>query len=530
MFTVGAKLARFIALGSMQTMSNVRRILVIAGSDSSGGAGLEADQKVIAAHGCYAMTATTALTAQNTQGVYGIHETPSGFVQQQIDACADDIGIDVVKTGMLASASTIRIVADALKRHNVPFAVVDPVMVSTSGARLLAENAINVLCEHLLPVTDLLTPNIPEAHLLLEECGKAAQDIRDLDDMKQLAKSVSELGPRNVLIKGGHIPLTKHHEAARTEAEKQLLVNVLYGEGTFTIFESEYQISRNTHGTGCSLASAIACNIASGLDLEQSIRVAGRYVEAGIRTSKTIGKGSGPINHFHSLNILPAPPGGFVEHLLERQDVAKVWQEFTHHDFVERMGDGTLPIDSFKYYMVQDYLYLIQFARANALAAYKAKTLDDIAASATIVLHINHETQLHISECRDLGLSLEDLTSSEEHQACTAYSRYILDIGQSDDWLALQMAMLPCLLGYMQIAERLSMQQDPKAPREANRYRQWIDNYVAEDYTEAVRKGCELVEKHVVKQSAERIDQLAKIFIHATKMECGFWEMGMGSP
>lgn len=127
-------------------------------------------------------------------------------------------------------------------------------MVSTSGARLLPEKAISVLCEQILPLTGLLTPNIPEARLLLVESGRNLQDIRNLDDMKQLAKSVAELGPRSVLIKGGHLPLTKQFQAAETDAEKQVLVNVLYSEDTFSVFESKYQISRNTHGTGCSLA------------------------------------------------------------------------------------------------------------------------------------------------------------------------------------------------------------------------------------------------------------------------------------
>ncbi|KAI4749465.1 hypothetical protein E4T50_00349 [Aureobasidium sp. EXF-12298] len=493
-------------------MANGRRILVVAGSDSSGGAGLEADQKVIAAHGCYAMTATTALTAQNTQGVTGIHETPPEFVKKCIDACAEDVGIDVVKTAK--------------------------VMVATSGARLLKEEAIKTLCTELLPVVGLITPNIPEALLLLEESGNKIDNIKDLDGMKQLAKAVADLGPKSVLIKGGHIPLKKNYEIATTDEEKEVLVNVLYTDGDFCVFESKYQIARNTHGTGCSLASAIACNVANGLSMERAVRAAGRYVEAGIKTSVDLGKGSGPINHFHSLNIMPFPPGGFVDWLLEREDVQQVWKEFTQHEFVEKMGDGTLPVERFKFYMVQDYLYLTQFARANALAGYKAKTLEGVAASAGIVTHIHTETKLHVSECLELGVTMDELRSSEEHQACTAYSRYILDIGASEDWLALQIAMFPCLLGYHHIAKRLSSIQDPSAPKNANRYRQWIDNYIADDYTEAVGKGmdddltdviAELVEGHISKQSPSRIEELVKIFIHATKMECGFWAMGMGA-
>jgi len=475
------------------------------------------------------MTATTALTAQNTQGVEDIHETPSAFVKKQIAACANDIGIDVIKTGMLASAGTISVVAEALKAYSVPFSVVDPVMVSTSGARLLPENAIRVLCDELLPVTSLITPNVPEAILILNESGQSPKEVENLDDLKDLAKAIATLGPKHVLIKGGHCPLDSNHNTAKTDADKKIVANVLYSEGTFFVVEAPYQISRNTHGTGCSLASAIACNVALGNDLPSAVRKAARYVEAGIRTSTDLGKGSGPINHFHSLQILPFAPGGFIEYLMERPDIQPVWKQFTHHDFVERMGDGSLPREQFKYYMIQDYLYLTQFARANALAAYKAQDLDGVAASASIVMHIHHETGLHVAECEELGVSRQEMEKYEEHQACTAYSRYILDIGQSQDWLALQMAMLPCLLGYARIAERLMTTQDATGQMPANPYRKWIENYVAEDYSEAVRKGCALAERHAVRQSPERIEELVKIFIHATRMEAGFWDMGLSS-
>ncbi|KAK5692482.1 trifunctional hydroxymethylpyrimidine kinase/phosphomethylpyrimidine kinase/thiaminase [Elasticomyces elasticus] len=166
----------------------------------------------------------------------------------------------------------------------------------------------------------------------------------------------------------------------------------------------------------------------------------------------------------------------------------------------------------------------IQFARANALAGYKAKKLDDIAAAATIVTHIRHEINLHIDECKKFGLDQEAMEQYEESQACTAYSRYVLDIGQSEDWLALQISLLPCLLGYADIARRLHGLQS--SLETTNPYATWINNYVAEDYTAAVTRGCEaLVEKHIAKQSPSRIEELVAIFVHATKMECGFWDM-----
>nr|POF13321.1 putative hydroxymethylpyrimidine/phosphomethylpyrimidine kinase 2 [Quercus suber] len=400
--------------------------------------GLEADQKVIAAHGCYAMTATTALTAQNTQGVYGIHETPSTFVEQQIDACMDDIGVDVVKT-------------------------------ATSGAQLLPEVAVRELCDALMPLTYLLTPNIPEANLILKHAGQEPIQVHDLSGLKMLAAAVQKLGPKYVLLKGGHLALTSTLTVAREDSDRKWIANVIHGGDSSEVVQLPYQHSRNTHGTGCSLAYIV-----------EAVRAACYYVDAGIRTSPGFGSGSGPLNHFHSIQTLPFAP----------KDVQPAWHDFTQHEFVARMGDGTLPPDAFKFYMIQDYLYLIHFARANALAGYKSKKLDDIVGAAQIVTHIRSEIDLHLNECKEFGLSQDDIEQHEESQACTAYTRYVLDIGMSEDWLALQIALLPCLLGYAVIAKNLHELQQKIPPKLApNRYLTWINNYIAEDYATAVEKG-----------------------------------------
>ncbi|KAL3474879.1 DNA polymerase family B-domain-containing protein [Aspergillus californicus] len=508
------------------TMS-VSRVLVIAGSDSSGGAGLEADQRVLAAHGCYALTATTGLTAQNTLGVQDIFIVPAEFVRKQISASLDDVGADVVKLGMLSSAETIDIIADALAFYRIPSVVLDPVMVSTSGSKLLPEAAIKGLRTKLLPLTTVLTPNIPEANLLLKDSGLDVNEPADLQGLIDLAKQVSSLGPKAVLLKGGHLPLTKDHKAARSPEEALRVVDVLYDGDEVTLFETDFLVSKNTHGTGCSLASAIAANLALGKDMKRAVRSAVRFVEAGIKTSFQLGKGSGPINHFHSVFSMPFAPGRFLEYVLDRPDVRPIWKNFTEHAFVSGLGSGTLPIERFKEYLAQDYLYLVHFARSNALASYKAKDMESIAASARIILHIQRETALHVDYCASFGLSKEEMEKLPESLACTAYSRYILDVGQSDDWLALQVALAPCLIGYGAIAQRLYTEE--KTLREGNPYWKWIENYVAEDYTEAVRLGSELLETHMRKISPSRVDELVKIFIRATELEINFWDMGIGN-
>ncbi|KAF5023048.1 hypothetical protein F66182_4893 [Fusarium sp. NRRL 66182] len=384
------------------------RVLVIAGSDSSGGAGLEADQKVMAAHGCYAMTATTALTAQNTRGVKGIHIIPTGFISQQIEACVEDVGVDVVKTEM---------VAETITKHKIPSLVVDPVMVSTSGATLLPNEAIQHLCKHLLPHTTVLTPNIPEAGLILSQSGQDAPEVRSVKDLEVVAQRIQALGPKWVLVKGGHRPMREDFTVAEREEERKIVVDVLFGgDGEVFRVKSPYQASSSTHGTGCSLASAIASNLAKGLDTPTAVRSACRYIEAAIRTAPGLGKGHGPLNHFHSTYTLPFAPGYFIEWLLERPDVCDVWKEFVYHPFVMAMGDGTLPLESFKGYIIQDYLYLIHFSRANALAAYKAQNIEDISRATEIVQHIMHELKLHTTYCESFGMTIDEIRATPEKQ------------------------------------------------------------------------------------------------------------------
>ncbi|KAM7223649.1 Phosphomethylpyrimidine kinase domain containing protein [Rhypophila decipiens] len=512
-------------------MATPGRVLVIAGSDSSGGAGLEADQKVIAAHGCYAMTATTALTAQNTLGVHATYTVDPAFVQKSIAACIEDIGVDVVKTGMLSSPEMINAVADALVKYDKPPFVLDPVMIATTGATLLEQDAVKVLIERLFKLATIVTPNVPEAACLLAKCGydgydTAEHEIETKSDLVAMARKLQSHGPKWVLVKGGHCPFRKDGKVARTEEEKEVVINVLFGENQTIEMEFPYMDSRNTHGTGCSLASAIASNLANGMGIIPAVKAGCEYVDAAIRTAPNLGQGNGPINHFHSVQTLPFAPGHFIEYLLTRPDVAPVWDRFVNHPFVLAMGYGSLPLESFKGYLVQDYLYLIHFARANALAAYKAKTIRDIDASASIVTCTIQEMDLHIKYCKQFGISLEEIEATEEKEACTAYTRYVLDVGNSEDWLALQIAMAPCLLGYAALA-RLR-HDDPNSKRDGNLYWEWIKNYVADGYTAAVKTGSDMLERHALLQSPSRIEELVRIFIHATKQGMSSYGGGYG--
>lgn len=410
-------------------------------------------------------------------------------------------------------------------------------MVSTSGAQLLPGDAVRNLRDKLLPMATLLTPNIPEATLLLRDADIQYKSPSGLDDLKALAKMVHQLGPRAVLLKGGHMPLTKEYTKAHRDEDMLLTVDILYDGETHTVIESPYLRTKNTHGTGCSLASAIAANLAvakttqpevsSSLSLPTATRLAVHYVSTGIRTApESIGHGSGPIHHFHNVQVQPFSRGHFIEYLLSHPRVAPTWAAYTQHEFPRALARGTLPEGLFKNYLVQDYLYLTHFARTHALAAYKSRAMSAITASAHIILHIEREMALHLAYCAEFGISRADLERADrkESLACVAYSRYVLDVGHSEDWLALQMALAPCLLGYLDTAARLYDDPQSKTTHQGNRYWRWVENYVAQDYRDAVRVGRDLIETHILNQSPARIDQLIAIFLRATEMEVRFWD------
>ncbi|MTJ83401.1 MAG: bifunctional hydroxymethylpyrimidine kinase/phosphomethylpyrimidine kinase [Telmatospirillum sp.] len=259
------------------------RVLIIAGSDSGGGAGIQADIKAVSALGGYAATAIAALTAQNTQGVFGILDIPPAFIRQQIDLVLDDIGADAIKTGMLSRPEAIGEVVAALKDRSprIPL-VVDPVMVAKGGRKLLDDAAHDALIHHLLPMATILTPNLPEAEAL------TGRTISGVEDMIAAGRSLVDMGARSVLVKGGHLPGPR-------------LVDVLVGPEGVRTFEGDRIATSSTHGTGCTLASAIATGIAQGLTLGDAVDRARRYVALAIRTAPGLGGGHGPLNHIHTV-------------------------------------------------------------------------------------------------------------------------------------------------------------------------------------------------------------------------------------
>ena len=256
----------------------MKKALTIAGSDSGGGAGIQADLKTFHNLGVYGMSAITALTAQNTTGVQGIFNVSPEFLSMQIRSCLSDIGADSVKTGMLSTPPLVESAAQTLQDFKVKYIVVDPVMVAKSGDRLLEDSAVKTVIDSLLPLATIITPNAEEAQII------AGMNIITEEDMKRSAEKILNLGPKSVLIKGGHL-----------DGDKS--IDLFYDGKSFTRLESERFENRHTHGTGCTLSSAIAAFLALGYTLTEAVKSGKRYITLAIKKAEALGKGIGPVNH-----------------------------------------------------------------------------------------------------------------------------------------------------------------------------------------------------------------------------------------
>lgn len=277
--------------------------------------------------------------------------------------------------------------------------IVDPVMISTSGHILLSEDAIDTLRDELLPLATVLTPNAPEAKLL----ARLGKDLKSEEDMLECATALGKLGPSWIYLKGGHIPLSNGEGS-----DDRFIVDMLYETATDTVttFRKKHVNSRNTHGTGCTLSAAIASQMALGQSVPSAVQNASEYVRNAIVASYPVGQGAGPVNHLYSLTSRPVPsptvfnPHPFTDYLIAQ--TGNLWERYVNHPFTIQLGKGTLPMKAFLYFITQDYSSLKHYARVNALAAYKAKTFDEMRGSMDIVQTVLHEVEMHIKVGRSM--------------------------------------------------------------------------------------------------------------------------------
>ncbi|KAK0227908.1 Phosphomethylpyrimidine kinase-domain-containing protein [Armillaria fumosa] len=547
-----------------------RAVLTIAGSDCSGGAGIQADLKTFTAHGCYGATAITSLVAENTVGVQEIFPSPPLFVVRQILSVLQDISMDALKTGVLVDAEITKAVVHTLKTHyggNVPPLVCDPVCVSTSGHSLLNPDAIDVMVKELFPLATLITPNKSEAELLLAHGRPGAYPgISTLEDMYQAGKDFFTQfapGPKAILLKGGHVTATlvdvdrvssAHPEISvvrdglfgdnmeilqvgRDTSGVELVVDMLCeSNGDVNILARPRIESTSTHGTGCTLSAAIACGLAQGLSLLEATKVGASYTHMGIENAVPFGKGHGPLNHLHSIAKIsiprstPSNPYPFTKLLI--QENLAIWKDYVEHDFVKRLAQGVLARESFIHFVKQDYHYLKYYARAYGLLAAKSTTFPAIESATQTILNVLHEIGNHTAFCARFGITAEELESTEESAATIAYGGYLLDIGLQGDRVKLLMALLACLLGYGEVGlwiKKEAAKLGSLAKLEGNPYLHWIEDYSGPEYQNAVRLGMETIEACAMADppSPARYKDWCEVWRKCTKLEKGFWDMAM---
>ena len=480
----------------------MKTALTIAGSDSSGGAGIQADIKTMTMNGVYAMSAVTALTAQNTTGVTGILEVSPEFLRQQLDAVFTDIFPDSVKIGMVSSSELIKTIADTLKFYDAKNIVVDPVMVSTSGARLINENAIDTLAEKLLPIATVATPNIPEAEIL------SGMKINNESDMIAAAKKIHEKFGCAVLLKGGH--------------EVNDANDFLYCKNDFKWFRGTRIKTNNTHGTGCTLSSAIAANLAKNFSLEDSVSRAKEYISGALGAMLNLGKGCGPMKHSFNLTGKFAENNGLRERLMA--SVADIWHEYNRHPFVKGIEDGTLSREKFRRYIIQDYLYLNEYSKVFALGVAKAKNLDTLKLCASVMGAIaDVEMDIHKGYMGRLKVSEEELAKTERTLENLSYTSYMLRIAYEEGEAEILAAILSCALSYEDIAKKI-LENNPNAG-EHEFYGSWIKCYSGEEYCSLNKILVSHLEKAVRNYSEGQLEHICEIFRVCSLYEMGFWDM-----
>lgn len=470
----------------------IPRILSIAGTDPTGGAGLQADLKSIGVFGGYGMGVVTALVAQNTHGVRAVHVPELSFLQQQLDAVSDDVTIDAVKLGMLHSAPVIEIVDAWLAAVKPPVVVLDPVMVATSGDRLLdgaSITALRALCTR----TDLITPNLPELALLVED-----DDATTWADAIAQAQELARTHDTTVLLKGGHLPGDAVPDAIVTPDE------------VFEVSGTRIH-STNTHGTGCSLSSAMATLRALGFTWNQALVRAKSWLAGAITAGAelNVGSGDGPVDHFHELRRYVDLGTSFTADRWAAN--ADVQRDIEACDFVAGLADGSLDRDAFRWYLAQDAVYLRDYARVLAAAAVLAPTSEeqDFWAKGSVGA-LAEEGNLHRTHVGSAAV--------EPSETTTAYLNHLLATVGRGSYAEIVAAVLPCYWVYTEVGTVFGTDV-----ADDHAYRDWLVTYSDPDFAEATLGACVIVDRAAQRATPTERAAMARAFDGAMRHELAFF-------
>ena len=499
-------MSKLNAYGSHPVLRALPRILSIAGTDPTGGAGIHADLKSIAANGGYGMAVVTALVAQNTRGVRSVHTPPVAFLREQLDAVSDDVIIDAVKIGMLANVDVIREVRSWLEACRPPLVVLDPVMVATSGDRLLAPSAEQALRD-LVPLADLVTPNLPELAVLLAE-PLARNWAEAIEQGKRLSSSTGI----TVLVKGGHL--------AEADCPDALINTQGLLPKSVVEFPSPRIVTSNTHGTGCSLSSAIATVQARTGDWGESLAQVKDWLQDALAHADDleVGMGNGPIHHFHRLFADAERPSGNFTAVLWR-DIEVIRLAIFELPFVCALGSGDLAEEEFSYYLAQDALYLSGFSRAleraSAFAPHESARVF-LAESARQCAEV--ESELH----RDW---LRDHTAPKLPSPVTeSYLNHLSAVSEQGNYAVLLAAILPCFWLYSAVGDRLHADFLARADGASHPYAAWLETYADEGFATATRKAIDLTDEAADNASAEERAAMRVVFSTSSRFELEFFD------
>lgn len=479
-----------------------KTVLTIAGSDPSGGAGIQADLKTFSTLGCYGMSVVTALTAQNTLGVQAIHSLPSNFIEDQLRSVFDDIDITVIKTGMLERSEIIKQVALCLKTYKKTqqALVVDPVMFAKSGHQLIKDDAIDMLKTDILPLATIVTPNIYEACRLL-----GRPHIASKREMEEIAFAILDLGPEAVIVKGGAL-----ENKALELIGKDCFVRK--GDTKSYWLESTHIDTKNLHGTGCTFSAAIASYLANGSDILSAVKKAKRYISESIEEGANyeIGKGKGPVHHYYSLwPILNFTQRTFLK-------IGPLYEQIRQHLFLKELVTGELSSEKFAFYIKQDYLYLLERAKAFSILAAKApnhKLADYLTALSKSAL----EGAENLFAKYDLPPPTED--DLQKTPACKLYIEDMLKTVSEQSFNKGLVSLFACTLIYQKIGE--SLNPNSICPKS---YRLWIETYSSPERRKRVEVYIDIVDQIVATSSYKEFQILQAVFCRASELEYNFWD------
>lgn len=487
------------------------RILSIAGTDPTGGAGIQADLKSIAANGGYGMAVVSALVAQNTLGVRSVHIPPVEFLRQQLHAVSEDVVIDAVKIGMLANLDVITTVRSWLEECRPPLVVLDPVMVATSGDRLL-EPAAEQALRDLIVLVDLVTPNLPELAVLLAE-RPAADWAAAIEQGKRLSARTGV----TVLVKGGHFNDSDCPDAL-VDTHGRLAPGVIE-------FTAPRIATTNTHGTGCSLSSALATVQARTGNWAQTLAEAKDWLQDAVAHADEleVGHGNGPIHHFHRLfsdgAAAPAPGVAPTFSSTLWRDVELIRRQIFDLPFITDLGSGALAHEDFSYYLAQDALYLATYASVLARASELAPTESAqrfLADSAT--------------QCRDVELELHRTwlhQQPEPHEAgpaTTGYLDHLLAVSEAGNFAVLLAAILPCFWLYADVGDRLHAEFRSRTDGAEHPYAAWLETYSDDDFAAATRRAIALTDDAAATASESERVAMRQAFAASSRFELDFFD------